>query len=115
MIIPTLLLPIILDKTNENETPLIKETKSETVNKQPVLVTDLEDKITNYNDIAVRKIVGFSSSLTKKAPAPNANQDPLSLTIQHRDESDYQYIGKGKAGGLSAQNHAFSHATKPNH
>lgn len=114
-IIPTLLLPIILDKTNENETPLIKETKSETVNKQPVLVTDLEDKITNYNDIAVRKIVGFSSSLTKKAPAPNANQDPLSLTIQHRDESDYQYIGKGKAGGLSAQNHAFSHATKPNH
>lgn len=114
-IIPTLLLPIILDKTNENETPLIKEAESEIVNKQPVLVTDLADKITNYNDIAVRKIVGFSSSLTKKAPAPNANLDPLSLTIQHRDESDYQYIGKGKAGGLSAQNHAFSHATKPNH
>ena len=46
-----------------------------------------------------------------KAPAPDYVES--NSGIKTREELDYHYEGKGNAGGLSAQDHAYAAASKP--
>ena len=46
-----------------------------------------------------------------KAPAPDYVESDSG--IKTREELDYRYDGKGNAGGLSAQDHAYAAASKP--
>ncbi|WP_444875072.1 hypothetical protein [Gilliamella apicola] len=46
-----------------------------------------------------------------KASAPE--YEVSNESIKSREESDYHFDGKGNAGGLSAQDHAYAAASKP--
>lgn len=104
-IIPSLLLPVVISK-NKLKTiikPTIQDVKTVQVEEQPkgaVRPTDVN--------------VGVSSSSMTKAPAPKMENEKSFEIITHRDESDYYYNGKGNAGAMSAQNHAYSAMSKPN-
>lgn len=103
LIIPTLLLPVVIAtkgkvKKSSIKQPLVNETSQPEVKKET---------------IKLPVMLGFSSSLMTKAPAPNSLGDETKYSIAYRNESTYHYSGKGNAGAMSAQNHAYSGASKP--
>lgn len=115
-LIPTLLLPVIIPADNQ---PLAKtaENKTETVTdvqtplKQAPARAEEKAIITQKPAQEKVTITGHSSSVMTKAPAPH--YDASLIQIKTREESHYQFIGKGAAGGLSAQHHAYADAAKP--
>ncbi|WP_392563354.1 ribonuclease E [Orbus wheelerorum] len=104
--IPSLLSPVMTVTTAK------VETKAEPVKPHKAKTKPVVQDIANDKVVAVSNFTGSSSSTMMKAPAPNSDSS-VSTTIVSRDESTYQYAGKGNAGALSADNHAYSGASKP--
>jgi ribonuclease E len=118
-VIPSLLLPVIVK--NEEEVNRVASVDSVIVDTQPKssLFAKTQDhlkdsqKNSNHNDLAINDSpsTGYSSSVMTKAPAPQ--YVACDVGIKSREESNYHFEGKGHAGGLSAQNHAYAAASKP--
>lgn len=120
-VIPTLLVPVIIKDNEVLATNDIKDntdmTLSDTsanqvdVNMQP----DFEEvKQSNDSEKSVNgteQTTGHSSAVMTKASAPE--YEVSNESIKSREESDYHFDGKGNAGGLSAQDHAYAAASKP--
>lgn len=115
MIIPTLLTPIVFKTANVQQAVVKTEMFIAPTLETVTHIEVHEDKVSNQDNITLPKIVGFSSSSMTKAPAPSVNSETSPLTIVHRDESNYQYLGKEKTNGLNTKNHAYSSAAKPTH
>lgn len=112
MVIPSLLVPVVIAIPSQTTVKPVKKpavTKSEMTDVKTVTVTVNDD----VNITTTSTIVGFASSSMTKAPAPDALVNITPAVVSSRDESHYQYSGKGNAGGMSAQNHAYAQATKP--
>ncbi|OCG07085.1 hypothetical protein A9G13_08880 [Gilliamella sp. wkB178] len=121
-VIPSLLLPVIIkgeiestnkfvdsniiDEIQQNETPINVELNFENKDGEQNDSNSVNLAVTDHNEI-----VGYSSSAMTKAPAPE-NLVP-EVAIKLREESEYHFNGKGNAGGLSAQDHAYAEASKP--
>ncbi|OCG30765.1 hypothetical protein A9G34_03560 [Gilliamella sp. Choc4-2] len=121
-IIPSLLLPVIIkdevityNADITKQTSVIDEVLHEHSSTNTVFT--MSDNILNENnsDIAtkVEQPVGYSSSVMKKAPAPQSVTEKIGIKL--REESNYQFEGKGNAGGLNAENHAYAKASKPSY
>lgn len=118
--IPSLLLPVVLTTetavTDEPSAP-IASTKVASVEVANADIAASAEIIAVTGDELTDKVAtplvinGFSSSLMMKAPS--VTEETAGFVAVSRDESDYQYTGKGQAGGLSAQNHAYAQASKP--
>jgi ribonuclease E len=111
-VIPSLLLPVIVNNEEDvNSTASVND-----VSKAPLFVSAQEDFIVsekNDSDLVINDShsIGYSSSAMTKAPAPE--YVTYDVEIKSREESDYHFEGKGNAGGLSAQDHAYAAASKP--
>lgn len=104
-IIPSLLQPIVIPINSEIKIKPKKVAKPKLEQASlPIAVV--------HEEVTVAKITGFASSSMTKAPAPNI-EESKPFTVRLRDESNYQYNGKGNAGGMSAKNHAYAKAAKP--
>ncbi|MCO6538976.1 MAG: ribonuclease E [Gilliamella sp.] len=111
-VIPSLLLPVIV----KNEEDVSRTASVDEVSKAPIFVSVQEDfnvSEKNDNDLVINDShsIGYSSSAMTKAPAPE--YVTYDVEIKSREESDYHFEGKGNAGGLSAQDHAYAAASKP--
>lgn len=111
-VIPSLLLPVIV----KNEEDVNRTASVDEVSKAPLFVSVQEDfnvSEKNNNDLVINDShsIGYSSSAMTKAPAPEYMT--YDVEIKSREESDYHFEGKGNAGGLSAQDHAYAAASKP--
>ncbi|MFQ0993497.1 ribonuclease E [Gilliamella sp. BG2] len=111
-VIPSLLLPVIV----KNEEDVNRTASVDEVSKAPLFVSVQEDfnvSEKNNNDLVINDShsIGYSSSAMTKAPAPE--YVTYDVEIKSREESDYHFEGKGNAGGLSAQDHAYAAASKP--
>ncbi|MCO6546406.1 MAG: ribonuclease E [Gilliamella sp.] len=111
-VIPSLLLPVIV----KNEEDVNRTASVDEVSKAPIFVSVQEDfnvSEKNDNDLVINDShsIGYSSSAMTKAPAPE--YVTYDVEIKSREESDYHFEGKGNAGGLSAQDHAYAAASKP--
>ncbi len=111
-VIPTLLLPIVIkdDIDNVKQVVALESKTNVTTTSNP---SDIEKQPTDQV-ITMSKAdlaAGYSSSVMTKAPAPDYVQSDSG--IKTRKELDYRYDGKGNAGGLSAQDHAYAAASKP--
>ena len=120
-VIPSLLVPIVI-KDNEvvatnNITDNTNMTLGDTsanqvdVNMEPDFeeVKQSNDRGKSVNE--TEQITGHSSAVMTKASAPE--YELSNESIKSREESDYHFDGKGNAGGLSAQDHAYAAASKP--
>ena len=120
-VIPTLLVPVII-KDNEvvatndikdNTDMTLSDTSANQVNVD--MQPDFEEvKQSNDSEKSVNvteQTTGHSSAVMTKASAPE--YEVSNESIKSREESDYHFDGKGNAGGLSAQNHAYAAASKP--
>lgn len=120
VVIPTLLTPITWASAQQPSvngpvnqtivTPLNNEIGHEiSLNNEHIakVETTVAVNVTNSENL------GYSSSIITKAPAPEKTDIDASKTINYRTETDYQFNGKGNAGGMSAQDHAYSDAYKP--
>ena len=120
-VIPTLLVPVII-KYNEvvatndikdNTDMTLSDTSANQVNVD--MQPDFEEvKQSNDSEKSVNvteQTTGHSSAVMTKASAPE--YEVSNESIKSREESDYHFDGKGNAGGLSAQNHAYAAASKP--
>lgn len=114
LIIPSILLPVII---SEQSKKLQKVKKSQNQKKESEQnISKTEENIQHIEDnVEIKQVIttGFSSAAMTKAPAPDISNDNSSFEITSRNESSYQYMGKGSAGGLSAQHHAYAVAGKP--
>ena len=121
-VIPTLLVPVIIIKDNEvvatndikdNTDMTISDTSANQVNVD--MQPDFEEvKQSNDSEKSVNgteQTTGHSSAVMTKASAPE--YEVSNESIKSREESDYHFDGKGNAGGLSAQDHAYAAASKP--
>ncbi|MCO6555782.1 MAG: ribonuclease E [Gilliamella sp.] len=111
-VIPSLLLPVIV----KNEEDVNRTASVDEVSKAPLFVSVQEDfnvSEKNDNDLVINDShsIGYSSSAMTKAPA--SEYVTYDVEIKSREESDYHFEGKGNAGGLSAQDHAYAAASKP--
>lgn len=105
-IIPSLLLAVIVaDQPKKTVSPKKAEVKHVEPPRQ-------EQSIPTSKEVTAVVSRGFASSLMTKAPSVD-HETTLPFIASPRDESTYQYAGKGKAGGLSAQDHAYAGAAKP--
>ncbi|PXZ04910.1 ribonuclease E [Gilliamella apicola] len=113
-VIPSLLLPIIIkdevstanakqDVASISQSNITTSATQPNIEKQPI-----EQEISQSTADTAS---GYSSSIMTKAPAPDYVQSDSK--IKTREELDYHYDGKGNAGGLSAQDHAYAAASKP--
>jgi ribonuclease E len=116
-VIPSLLLPIVIKKddvtTNNTEKTVANEQQSNVITTSVQSNTEQKKQVTD-NVIATstpHQATGFSSSAMTKAPAPDYVESDSG--IKTREELNYHYDGKGNAGGLSAQDHAYAAASKP--
>ena len=120
-VIPTLLVPVII-KDNEvvatndikdNTDMTLSDTSANQVNVD--MQPDFEEvKQSNDSEKSVNvteQTTGHSSAVMTKAAAPE--YEVSNESIKSREESDYHFDGKGNAGGLSAQDHAYAAASKP--
>ena len=120
-VIPSLLVPVII-KDNEvvatndikdNTDMTLSDTSANQVNVD--MQPDFEEvKQSNDSEKSVNgteQTTGHSSAVMTKASAPE--YEVSNESIKSREESDYHFDGKGNAGGLSAQNHAYAAASKP--
>ncbi|OCG48665.1 hypothetical protein A9G35_01425 [Gilliamella sp. Choc5-1] len=115
-VIPSLLLPVIV-KNEEDvnghsaDIVIVDEVFNNSTNAQE----DLKNGEKNSNEVNLGvndfKSIGYSSSAMAKAPAPEYVTSDIG--VKPREESDYCFEGKGNAGGLSAQDHAYAAASKP--
>ncbi|OCG00314.1 ribonuclease E [Gilliamella sp. wkB112] len=122
-VIPSLLLPVIVkDKIENGSTNNIVDSNkiNETLQNQPPVAIELnidyeagEQNVSDSDSPIIdhQKIVGYSSSAMTKAPAPEYLVSEVAIKL--REESEYHFNGKGNAGGLSAQDHAYAEASKP--
>ena len=120
-VIPSLLVPVII-KDNEvvatndikdNTDMTLSDTSANQVNVD--MQPDFEEvKQSNDSEKSVNRTeqtTGHSSAVMTKASAPE--YEVSNESIKSREESDYHFDGKGNAGGLSAQDHAYAAASKP--
>ena len=120
-VIPSLLVPVII-KDNEvvatndikdNTDMTLSDTSANQVNVD--MQADFEEvKQSNDSEKSVNgteQTTGHSSAVMTKASAPE--YEVSNESIKSREESDYHFDGKGNAGGLSAQDHAYAAASKP--
>lgn len=110
IVIPSLLVPVVMVMNSQTEVKQDQQvaiTKSETTVVKMVKVND------DVKTTMAPTIVGFASSSMTKAPAPEVSVNITPAIVSSRDESHYQYSGKGNAGGMSAQDHAYAQACKP--
>lgn len=115
-VIPSLLLPVIVkneeDVNNHSADIVIAD---EVFNNSTNTQEDLKNDEKNSNEVNLEvndfKSIGYSSSAMAKAPAPEYVASDIG--VKSREESDYCFEGKGNAGGLSAQDHAYAAASKP--
>ena len=120
-VIPSLLLPIVIKdevNTNSAEKAVVSDRKPQ----QPKVAAtssqvdiDVQENKPQTDEVvtmpATETTAGYSSSVMTKAPAPDYVES--NSGIKTREELDYHYEGKGNAGGLSAQDHAYAAASKP--
>ena len=120
-VIPSLLLPIVIKdevNTNSAEKAVVSDRKPQ----QPKVAAtssqadiDVQENNPQTDEVvtmpATETTAGYSSSVMTKAPAPDYVES--NSGIKTREELDYHYEGKGNAGGLSAQDHAYAAASKP--
>ncbi|WP_085247037.1 ribonuclease E [Gilliamella mensalis] len=113
-VIPSLLLPVIVkNEEHLNDVATVDEvsTSSALIDVQE----NVKDSEQNSHDVDLvingSQSIGYSSSAMTKAPAPEYVTSVIG--IKSREESDYRFEGKGNAGGLSAQDHAYAAASKP--
>ena len=120
-VIPSLLVPVII-KDNEvvatndikdNTDMTLSDTSANQVNVD--MQPDFEEvKQSNDSEKSVNgteQTTGHSSAVMTKASAPE--YEVSNESIKSREDSDYHFDGKGNAGGLSAQDHAYAAASKP--
>ena len=113
-VIPSLLLPIVikddLSTANTKEVVTSESQSNITISstQSNVEKNTINQEITQFKAVFAS---GHSSSIMTKAPAPDYVQSDS--RIKTREELDYHYNGKGNAGGLSAQDHAYAAASKP--
>ncbi|MWP46482.1 ribonuclease E [Gilliamella sp. Pas-s27] len=115
-VIPSLLLPVIVkneEDVNSNSVDIV--TVDDVFNDSTNAQEELKHSEKNSNDVDLEindfQSIGYSSSAMAKAPAPEYVTSDIG--VKARDESDYCFEGKGNAGGLSAQDHAYAAASKP--
>ncbi|OCG20300.1 MULTISPECIES: ribonuclease E [unclassified Gilliamella] len=115
-VIPSLLLPVIVK--NEEDVNSVDTASMDEVSKSSLFINAQEDfqvDEQNSNDVGLLtndlQSTGYSSSAMTKAPAPEYVTSAIG--IKSREESDYRFEGKGNAGGLSAQDHAYAAVSKP--
>ncbi|MDF7671060.1 ribonuclease E [Orbaceae bacterium ESL0721] len=121
--IPSLLLPVVVNKesvANEssrtNRKTKIKEQCVSPVEKDNSALSEVKasqpivTQVESMQQPDLFSVIGSASSVITKAPAPF--YEDKGIEIKSRTES-YTFTGKGNAGGLSAQNHAFAEASKP--
>ena len=120
-VIPSLLVPIVIKDNEVVATNNIKDNTDMTlgdtsanqvdVNMQPDFeeVKQSNDREKSVNE--TEQTTGHSSAVMTKASAPE--YELSNESIKSREESDYHFDGKGNAGGLSAQDHAYAAASKP--
>lgn len=102
-VIPSLLLPIVIKDDVDIAKNVVASESQSNIEKSPTTQVTIE----STSDHAA----GYSSSIMTKAPAPDYVESDGG--IKTREELDYRYDGKGNAGGLSAQDHAYAAASKP--
>ncbi|MWP49681.1 MULTISPECIES: ribonuclease E [unclassified Gilliamella] len=116
--IPSLLVPVIVkNKEGVNSHSVNIVTVDEVFNRS--LSANVQknlknsEKNSNDADLGINQFqsIGYSSSAMAKAPAPEYVASDIG--VKTREESDYCFEGKGNAGGLSAQDHAYAAASKP--
>ncbi|TSJ87654.1 ribonuclease E [Gilliamella apicola] len=112
--IPSLLLPIVIkDDLSIANTKEVVTSESQSNITISSTQSNIEKQHINQNITQFKAVFasGHSSSIMTKAPAPDYVQSHS--RIKTREELDYHYNGKGNAGGLSAQDHAYAAASKP--
>lgn len=122
-VIPSLLLPVIIRDDVLVDNVDVDGDKNAIVEISENQVTvDTEDNFENQDNKQISNVgdaqnndyqqtTGYSSSAMTKAPAPDYVESDVAIKL--REESDYLFDGKGNAGGLSAQDHAYAEASKP--
>ena len=109
-VIPSLLVPIVI---KDNIDMTFSDTSANQVDAN--MQRDFEEvKQSSDNEKSVsetEQTTGHSSAVMTKASAPE--YEVSNESIKSREESDYHFDGKGNAGGLSAQDHAYAAASKP--
>ncbi|NUF28362.1 ribonuclease E [Gilliamella bombicola] len=117
-VIPSLLIPVIV-KNDEDVNSHSVDTVTIDEQSKISLSTNVQEnfgdseKISDGTDQITHdlQLTGYSSSAMAKAPAPEYETSDVGIKL--REESDYHFEGKGNAGGLSAQDHAYAAASKP--
>ncbi|XKM14085.1 ribonuclease E [Orbaceae bacterium ac157xtp] len=110
VMVATLLMPVVVKtvaKAEQASKPVTTQTK--VIESKPA--PSEKEQVAVKSDVNPDKS-GRASSMMTKAPAPESMGDISTVTMNYRDESNYQYTGKGNAGALSASNHAYSGVSK---
>ncbi|OCG00932.1 hypothetical protein A9G08_03575 [Gilliamella sp. wkB195] len=108
-VIPSLLLPIVIKDDVDIAKNVVASESQSNITTQTNIEKSPTTQITTES--TADPVAGYSSSIMTKAPAPDYVESDSG--IKTREELDYRYDGKGNAGGLSAQDHAYAAASKP--
>ena len=108
-VIPSLLLPIVIKDDVDIAKNVVASESQSNITTQANIEKSPTTQVTTES--TADHAAGYSSSIMTKAPAPDYVESDSG--IKTREELDYRYDGKGNAGGLSAQDHAYAAASKP--
>ncbi|MCX8582196.1 ribonuclease E [Gilliamella sp. B3482] len=108
-VIPSLLLPIVIKDDVDITKNVVASGSQSNITTQANIEKSPTTQVTTES--TADSAAGYSSSIMTKAPAPDYVESDSG--IKTREELDYRYDGKGNAGGLSAQDHAYAAASKP--
>ncbi len=108
-VIPSLLLPIVIKDDVDIAKNVVASESQSNITTQANIEKSPTTQVTTES--TADPAAGYSSSIMTKAPAPDYVESDSG--IKTREELDYRYDGKGNAGGLSAQDHAYAAASKP--
>lgn len=108
-VIPSLLLPIVIKDDVDIAKNVVASESQSNITTQANIEKSPTTQVTTES--TADPAAGYSSSIMTKAPAPDYVESDSG--IKTREELDYCYDGKGNAGGLSAQDHAYAAASKP--
>lgn len=108
-VIPSLLLPIVIKDDVDIAKNVVASESQSNITTQANIEKSPTTQVTSES--TADPAAGYSSSIMTKAPAPDYVESDSG--IKTREELDYRYDGKGNAGGLSAQDHAYAAASKP--
>ncbi|OCL17161.1 hypothetical protein A9G07_01955 [Gilliamella sp. wkB72] len=108
-VIPSLLLPIVIKDDVDIAKNVVASESQSNITTQANIEKSPTTQVTTES--TGDPAAGYSSSIMTKAPAPDYVESDSG--IKTREELDYRYDGKGNAGGLSAQDHAYAAASKP--